>query len=125
MWIEYNPNPVAATVGDCSVRALTKALDISWEDAYTQLCASGYLMCDMPSSDIVWGAVLRKNGFTRTLIPNTCPDCYTVEDFCKDHPTGTYVLKSENHVATVVSGNLFDTWNSLNKTVFYAWSKEE
>lgn len=125
MFVNYNPNPVSLRVGDCTVRALSKALDTSWEDAYVQLCASGFLMADMPSSDLVWGAVLRKAGFSRTMIPNTCPECYTVRDFCADHPTGVYVLKSEGHVATVVDGDLYDSWNSEEKIPFYYWSKEE
>ena len=29
-------NPVGARVGDCAVRAISKALGISWEDAYTE-----------------------------------------------------------------------------------------
>lgn len=125
MFIEYNPNPVSARVGDCTVRALTKALDASWEDAYLLLCAAGFQMGDMPSSDLTWGATLRQHGFKRYMIPNTCPDCYTVRDFCRDHPTGAYVLKSEGHVATVVDGDLYDSWNSEEKIPFYYWTKEE
>lgn len=125
MYVMYNPNPISAQVGDCTVRALTKALDISWEDAYTRLCANGYLMGDMPSSDKVWGAALREHGFRRFMISDTCPDCYTVADFCKDHPRGVYVLKSEGHVATVVDGSLYDSWNSEHKVPFYYWTKEE
>lgn len=40
-------NPVGARVGDCAVRAISKALGISWEDAYTELVVAGYQMADM------------------------------------------------------------------------------
>ena len=33
MWIEYNPNPTGKQVGDCSIRAIAKALDVD-EDLY-------------------------------------------------------------------------------------------
>lgn len=33
MWKEYNPNPTGRRVEDCSVRAVAKALGITWEDA--------------------------------------------------------------------------------------------
>lgn len=125
MYVMYNPNPIAANVGDCTVRALAKALDLSWEDAYVKLCANGFQMGDMPSSDIVWGAALRQAGFHRTMIPNTCPDCYTVRDFCEDHPRGVYVVKSEGHVATVVDGCLYDSWNSEHKVPFFYWTNEK
>lgn len=80
MYKYYNPNPAGRSVGDCAVRALAKALDITWEDAYNKIADAGYNMADMPSSDSVWGAVLRMNGFYREGLPNLCPDCYTAED---------------------------------------------
>lgn len=104
MWIKYNPNPSGRSVGDCSIRAVAKALNVSWETAYALVTANGYIMADMPSSNSVWISVLRKNGFERATIPNECPDCYTEEDFTQDHPVGVFVLGFGNHVATVVDG---------------------
>lgn len=61
MYVYYNPNPTGRTkVGDCSVRAISKALDTSWDDAYDLLCTAGKRMGDMPSSNEVIGAVLRQ-----------------------------------------------------------------
>ncbi len=125
MWIYYNPNPTGRSVGDCAVRAVAKALDIDWESAYEMIAKNGYEMGDMPSSDSVWGSVLRQNGFYRISLPNRCPDCYTVQDFCRDHPFGTYVLGFGGHVATVVDGNLYDSWNSLMEIPIYMWYLKE
>lgn len=125
MWIKYNPNPTGRSVGDCAVRAVAKALNTDWETAYMMICANGYQMGDMPSSDSVWGALLRQNGFYRQSLPNRCPDCYTVEDFCLDHPHGVYVLGFGGHVATVVDGNLYDSWNSLREIPIYMWYRKE
>lgn len=124
MWVKYQPNPCGRNVGDCAVRAISKALGMDWETAYAVIVSAGFDMCDMPSSNSVWGAVLRKHGFIRESIPNTCPECYTAEDFCRDHPHGTYVLGFGNHVATVVSGNLFDSWNSLSEIPQYYWKEK-
>ena len=124
MYIEYNPNPVARKVGDCVVRALTKALDTTWQGAYLSLVTNGLQMGDMPSSDSVAGSVLRQNGFRRKAISETCPDCYTVEDFCREFPTGTYVLFFGGHVACVKDGDLYDAWDSSNETPQYYWTKE-
>ena len=124
MWIEYNPNPVGRKVGDCSVRAIAKALKTDWETAYMMIALNGYNMGDMPSSDSVWGAVLRQNNFYRKAIPDVCPDCYTVEDFCKDHPKGIFVLGFGGHVATVVDGNLYDSWDSSNEIPVYYWYRK-
>jgi hypothetical protein len=124
MWIKYNPNPTGRFVGDCAVRAVSAALGIEWEDAYTLISDAGFAMGDMPSSDSVWGAVLRQNGFYRTSIPNSCPDCYTVEDFAADHPRGVYVLGFGGHVATVIDGDLYDSWDSSNEVPVYFWYKK-
>ena len=123
MWINYNPNPVKASAGDCAVRAIAKALNLTWEQAYAKLAMQGYLMGDVISSDLVWGSVLREAGYSRELIPNTCPDCYTVEDFCNDHPEGVFIVKSDNHVACVEDGILYDSYNSEMNVPIYYWYK--
>ena len=119
----YNPNPAGRNVGDCTVRAMSKALGTNWERAYTALCLQGFMMNDMPSSNAVWGAYLRENGFTRRIIPDDCPDCYTVREFALEHPDGTYILALSGHVVCVQDGTLYDSWDSSNEVVLYYWSK--
>lgn len=123
MWIYYNPNPTERSVEDCAVRAVAKALNTSWENAYVLITNAGFNMGDMPHSNSVWGAVLRQHGFYRSIIPNTCPDCYTAEDFCKEHPRGVYVLGFNTHVATVIDGNIYDSWDSSKLIPQYYWHK--
>ena len=125
MYVEYNPNPAGRRVGDCAVRAVAKALDVDWETAFSLIATHGFAMGDMPSSNSVWGAVLRQNGFYRQSIPDSCPDCYTAEDFCRDNPKGTYVLGFGTHVATVKDGNLYDAWDSSNEIPQYVWYRKE
>lgn len=67
---------------------------------------------------------MRKMGFSRRSLPDSCPDCYTVADFCKDHPRGLYVLAVNNHVVCVQNGDWFDTWDSGDEIPAYYWSKE-
>lgn len=124
MYIEFNPNPCGRKVGDCAVRAISKALDMSWESAYLLLTINGLQMCDMPSSNGVIASVLRQNGYTRDALSNTCPDYYDVEEFCKEFPTGTYVVFCGGHVCCVDSGNVYDAWDSSKELVQYYWSKE-
>ena len=125
MWIYTNPNPAGRNVGDCSVRAVSVALNVDWETAYAMIAKAGYQMADLPSSDAVWGAVLRKNGFYRKAIPDTCPECFTAEDFCKENPQGVFVLGFGGHVATVIDGNVYDSWDSSHEIPQYYWYRKE
>ena len=124
MWVHYNPNPWGRRVGDCSVRAVAAALGVTWEVAYALTATQGYALGDMPSSDAVWGAVLRRYGFKREAVPDTCPDCYTAKDFAEDNPEGTFVLAFGGHVATVRDGKLLDSWDSSNEIPQYYYRKE-
>ena len=125
MWQQFNNNPTGRSVGDCAVRAVSVALGISWEEAYSLIAAMGYAMGDMPSSDAVWGAVLRQNGFYRQSIPDTCPMCYTASDFASEHPKGVYVLGFGGHVATIRDGVLYDSWDSSQCIPQFFWFRKE
>lgn len=125
MFVEFNPNPAGRRVGDCAVRAIAAALDIDWERAYALLCINGFQMCDLPNSDAVWGSVLRQNGFYRSTVEDSCPECYTAADFAADHPEGVFVLGFGGHVATIKDGDLYDAWDSSNEIPQYVWHKKE
>lgn len=122
-WTRFNNNPAGRSVGDCAVRAVSSALGTDWETAYALIAENGYQMGDMPSSNSVWGAVLRQHGFYRHALPNTCPDCYTLERFAEDHPDGVYVVGTGNHVAAVMDGRIWDAWDSSNEVPVYYWQK--
>ena len=77
----------------------------------------------MPHSNSVWGAVLRQHGFYRASLPDDLPMDYTAEDFCMDHPEGIYVLGFGRHVATVVDGDIYDSWESSHEIPQYYWEK--
>lgn len=123
MWIQYNPNPFGLRVGDCVIRAISKALDKPWEDTYIELCVQGFMMGDIASSNAVWGAYLRHKRFKRCTVED-CPDCYTVEDFCQDHPNGVYVVGTGSHAVAVVDGRYYDAWESGRETAVYYFEKE-
>lgn len=124
MWKEFNPNPRGQRVGDCAIRAVAAALNLSWERAYYLVTIKGYDMSDMPASNAVWGAVLKDHGFTRKVIPDTCPECFTAEDFCREHPKGIYVLGFGTHVATVIDGDIYDSWDSSQEIPQYYWYRK-
>ena len=125
MWIEYNPNPSGRRVGDCAVRAVSKALGVDWETAFAMMTANAFLLNDMPSSDSVWGSVLKEHGFEREAIPNSCPNCYTAADFARDNTIGTFVLGFGGHTACIEDGNLYDSFDSSREIPIFVWYRKD
>ena len=124
MWEKYNPNPVKGQrVGDCTVRAISKALGQDWETTYAGLAAYGFVLCDMPNANWVWGAYLEDKGFHQSIIDRYGKRIYTVEDFCKDNPKGTYILAIDSHVVCVIDGIYYDSWDSGKEIPIYVWRR--
>lgn len=66
----------------------------------------------MPDRNRSWWAFLRAIGFTQFRLLDTCPNCYTVADFARDHPRGRYVLGPHEHAVAVIDGDWWDSWDS-------------
>ena len=98
---------------------------MTWDEAYIVLSDYGMLYKNLPNANEVWGAYLKDRGFTRHILPDTCPDCYTIEDFCRDHPKGIFVVGTGTHVVTCIDGSALDAWNSLSETPLYYWEARE
>ena len=122
-YIHYNPNPLKLSVGDCTIRAISCALNISWDETYWALANLGFEMYDMPSANRVWGQFLKINNFKKYQLPDTCPDCYTIKNFCYDFPRGVYIVGTGEHVVCVINGNYFDSWDSGNEIPIYYFKR--
>ena len=124
MYREYNPNPCGKKVGDCVIRGLTKVLEKSWDDVYWDLADEGYMDCDMPSSNSVWGNYLLKNGFIQKAV-----DIQPVEALCYSLPKGTYLLCTGTHVVAMIKdnydANYYDAWDSGKELITYLFVKGE
>ena len=120
-YIERNLNPLGKRTGDCVIRSIASVMNEDWDRIYIDLMLEGYAMKDIPTANYLWGDYLRKWGYTRHVIPNTCPKCYTVKDFAKDHQEGRFVLATGTHAVASVDGNYIDSWDSGNEVPVYFW----
>lgn len=77
------------------------------------------MMSDMPSSNAVWGTYLLNKGYEEKSIMKKCLDCYTINDFCKDNPKGTFIVGTGDHVVCCINGSIYDSFNSGNMIPIY------
>lgn len=120
----YQPNKkdLKDKVGDCQIRALCKALDLTWVEAFDLTIP----ICRELQTYTIFDGCLEKTqeamaslGFTYTGISNKQGTKRpTVKSFAKAHPSGTYIVKVAHHVVAVVDGYYYDTWDSGDRSMY-------
>lgn len=123
-YVFCNPNPDGILVDDCVFRALSIVMNTDWETTFVRLSVLGLKYHNRTDSNYVWGKYLEENGFKKYIIPNTCPDCYTIRQFCKDNKHGRYLLATGEHVVAVIDGNYMDTFDSGDYVPVYYWKQD-
>ena len=124
MYVYANPNPDGLYVGDCVVRAIAIATNSTWDHVYVMLGLEGFIKKNFGDANDVWGSYLKRIGFRQILLPDDCPDCYTVRDFCYDYPYGTYILATGTHLVAVIDGDYYDAWDSGDEVPTSVWRRE-
>lgn len=124
MYVHANPNPNGIYVEDCVIRAISIATNRSWDEIAIYLFLQAFIMKNMPSVNKVWGTLLTSIGFRQYQLPNTCPDCYTIRDFCEDNPFGVFILATGSHVVAVIDGDYYDAWDSGDELPTSVWRRE-
>ena len=130
-YVYYQPNKkdLKDKVGDCQIRAMSKALNLTWLEVFdlvTPICREQQVMdifsCDLAKTKEAMDGL----GFSYTGISNkrgtTRP---TVDSFAKEHKQGTYVVTVANHVVAVVDGQYFDTWDSGHCCLYGFYTRRE
>ena len=125
MWIYANPNPVRDDEPDCVVRALSIATGKSWYETHRELCEMSREMGTMPSVNWLWGLWLKRRGFREFHLPESCPECVTVMEFCRRFPAGTYVIGTGSHAVAVVDGDYLDAWDSGETVPTYFYERRK
>lgn len=121
MWIRANPNPAGNDVPDCVIRAICIALDLPWEQVHWELSVLSARYYSVTCDDNLWGRYLYYFGFRPFLMPEYCPECVTVRDFCRIFPRGTYIIGTGSHAVAVIDGNYYDSWDSGNEVPSFFW----
>lgn len=128
-YVYYQPNgkDLKDKYGDCTIRALSKALSVTWLEAFDlmiPLCREAQVSNIFDAPLDIRKTFLDKLGFTYTGVSNKAGTKRpTVESFCKEHPQGTYILSVVHHEVTAVDGKYFDTWDSGKCSLYGYFTK--
>lgn len=127
-WVKYDAGQGLAsdqaTGQDCQVRALCTALDITYADAWVMLydlqgksrACSFQLVRELKSNHSDFNVVSSMPFPAKRGKPRM-----TGTMFCKKYKHGRFILRMAHHVAAVIHGRLYDTWDSTSKCVYHAW----
>lgn len=122
-FIPYNPNPKGKVAEDCTVRAISRLTNKTWDDAYILVCTGGLIEKTMPDQKAAITTLMSMLGFQNNPLPNDCPKCYTIKRFCIDFPRGRYMVATGSHVVAVIDGNYYDAFDSGNEVLLNYWSE--
>lgn len=128
VYFQPNKKDLKDNVGDCQIRALCKALDLSWVEAFdltVPICRElqTYTIFDGAHDKTV--EAMKSIGFDYTGVSNKKGTSRpTVDSFAKEHKKGTYIVKVSHHVVAVVDGKYYDTWDSGYKSMYGYYTKQ-
>ena len=119
----YQPNDHVC--GDCGIRAVSKALNCSWEESLTKLYNAAMEIRDAPGSRETIDKVLKSEGFEWVPTnPKRGEKRPTVADFAKSNNKGIYVFNVASHVVCAQKGYYYDIWDSGSKSLYGYWVKK-
>jgi hypothetical protein len=112
--------------GDCHVRCVAKALEISWKDALKLEYEEAIKLCDAVGSTRSIEAVLLKNGYVKGRPFPRGRTRPLVRDMLNNPRNKDYdiVFNMRRHVATGKQGVLYDTWDCRNESVLSYWFRK-
>ena len=137
----HNANPKGKMTEDCAVRAITTALRQPYEQTLRELVEitikTGYMLNGNKGID----AYMKSKGWVKCKQPKK-PDGtkYTGQEFCRTlmHPIYSEELDickegfeinnilaniGGHHIVAIMSGQIWDTWNSANGSIGIVWVK--
>jgi hypothetical protein len=127
-WKYYQPNKkdIKDRVGDCSIRAFTKALGWEWLQVFDALIPYAREAQCLLNQKPCYEKFLAEQGWG--YVSQGKSKC-TVQEFTKKNSEGTYILYIRvgygTHLVTVQDGYFYDTWDCGEQYIFGYYVKED
>lgn len=116
MFRYYNANPNKANIEDCTIRALSVAEGISWDEAYDLLSTSARELGLMISDVRAIEKFLDLRYYKVPIYEET------VGEFMRNHTKGIYLITMPGHITVLKNGINYDTFDPKEREIWSAWS---
>lgn len=127
----HNENPKNKRAGDCVIRALACATNMSWDDVFDNLCEKAKKKKLMPNDKKVYEAFLNEHGLQCKQPKKWDNTKYTGVEFCgylDDKCIHNSIVANigGHHVVAIVYDEdygyrVYDTWNSTDGCIGKYW----
>lgn len=122
----YQLNPSNISTGDCVIRTLGTAFDMTWEEVFDELSIICKKYHYSMGDDKAYSRLLKAHG----CVLNGCPkkednSKYTGREFCKDlaYPGVRYIAHiGANHMVCIKDNKIWDTWDSSEGCIGKVWT---
>jgi len=129
MYFKYfqpNEKDEKGEYGDCAIRAICKAENLSWQNAYELMYnLSKEIQCPMnikPGFEYIVKYLGYSYGKFKKLKKGEHRK--SVKEFAKTHQHGIYICNTACHYVTIYNGHYYDSWDSGDKYLYSYWYKE-
>lgn len=113
--IYYNANEFGNHVEDCTIRSISVAEGISWDEAYRKL--SDYAR----ERGLMMNSVESIEEYLDENYNRICIEDMTVGEFAECNPYGTFLVTMLGHITTIKNGEIIDTFNPSDRIMWCAW----
>lgn len=114
----YNANPLNNKSDDCTIRAISTALNMSWDSVYDML------------SDLAqeYGTMQDNRNFILDFLNSNFERMptygMTVGDVARKYDNNIVLITMLGHITTSKYGKLYDTFDCRNRKAEYVWIVE-
>lgn len=121
----YNANPKNRLGGDCVVRAISTALNQSWETTVRELTEVGIKYGYVLNDKNTYEKYLKEKGWVKCKQPRKSDNTkFTGKEFCKGLKNTVIAHIGGHHIVAIVDGKINDIWDSSDGCIGNYWTKE-
>lgn len=115
MFKYFNKNSHNNRIDDCVIRAIATLTNRTWRDVYDELTELA------GDKGLMFENVEFVEDYLDERYRRQCHHAKTVGEFAYEHPKGRYAITMNNHITSLIDGNIIDTFDPSDRIMRCAW----